>query len=213
MKIALVDEQVLFIESLKILLVQEGYSNVIAYTSIDHFKDDMSSVIPDIIVMEISTNDLKGDSLLELCLEHYKSYNTKIIVLSRFLNLQLMKKSIESGAAAFLTKSISFKEFTNALNMIHDGKQYIQISLRENLLSCSAVANTTNFYLTPREKEVLNMICKGNSLKQTAASLKLSVYTAQYYHRRVMHKFGVKKITDLIVFSMRHGFYIPDAKE
>ncbi|GAB2816839.1 response regulator transcription factor [Ferruginibacter profundus] len=213
MTIALIDDHSLFVQSLKILLAKHGYNDVAIYTEMKVFLEEDLPEIPDIVVVELMMEGVNGMDFIDMCRNRYGNDKPKIIVLSTFSDMQLVKRAIRSGASSYLTKSISFDEFLEAINAVFNGKQFIATGLKESLLNSIFIVEKANFHLTPREKEVLNMVCRGNTIKQIAIQLKLSVHTAQYYHRRVMGKFKVKRTADLIVMAMKNGFFIPDTKK
>ena len=92
---------------------------------------------------------------------------------------------------------------------VNAGKQYIGKGIRDTLINSVFTDEQVVLHLSPREKEVLQKVCSGRTIKEIAYDLKLSAHTVQYYHRSVMEKLKVKRTTDLIVYAMQHGLYIP----
>ncbi|MGG9963424.1 response regulator transcription factor [Ferruginibacter sp. SUN106] len=212
MTIALIDDHSLFIQSLKILLAKNGYNDVSIYTEMKIFLEEEFLEIPDIVIVELMMEGINGIDFIEMCRNKFGDNKPKVIVLSTLSDMQLVKRAMRYGASSYLTKSISFDEFLEAINAVFNGKQFIATDLKESLLNSIFITEKVNFNLSPREKEVLNMVCRGNTIKQIAVELKLSIHTAQYYHRRVMSKFKVKRTADLIVVAMKNGFFVPDSK-
>jgi DNA-binding NarL/FixJ family response regulator len=99
-----------------------------------------------------------------------------------------------------------------AIQSVLDGQQYIAKNLRDSLLNTVFTEDQVVYHLSPREKEVLRRVCSGCTIKEIAYDLKLSVHTVQYYHRSVLSKLKLKKTSDLIVFAMQNGMYIPSVK-
>ncbi|WP_157486823.1 response regulator transcription factor [Dyadobacter alkalitolerans] len=64
-------------------------------------------------------------------------------------------------------------------------------------------------HLSPRETETLQRICRGQTIKEIAFELSLSIHTVRYYYRSVMDKLKIRRTADLIVLAMQHGLYIP----
>jgi DNA-binding NarL/FixJ family response regulator len=136
----------------------------------------------------------------------------KVIILSTVADVQTIKHTIRRGANSFLSKSTTFQEFKESILQVSAGKQYIGRSIRDNLINSVFTDEQVVLHLSPREKEVLQKVCSGRTIKEIAYELKLSAHTVQYYHRSVMDKLKVKRTTDLIVYAMQHGLYIPEMK-
>ncbi len=211
MKIALIDDHKLFSESIRKLLKEQAFiSEVKVYSSGEDFFDNLPVRVPDVIITDLlMPGTINGMRLIELCKETF-AVMPKIIVLSSITDVQTIKQAIRNGAKGFLTKNIPVEELYEAINEVHDVKQYIAKGLRETLINAVFTEEQIIFHLSPREKEVLHYVCSGLTIKEIAYNLKLSVHTVQYYHKTVLSKLKLKRTSDLIVFAMQHGLYIPD---
>lgn len=210
MKIALVDDHPLLTQTLRSMLERENrVSEVRTYNGAAAFLEDVHLFMPDVTITDILMPEMNGIQLLEHC----KSVdcNTKFIVLTGYTDLHILKQSLENGALGFLSKGSLFEEIMEAIDFAMRGRQYIAKDLKDLFLH-SLIMNEQeiNTRLTPREKDVLQKVCGGLTLKQTAADLGLSMNTVQYYHKNVMAKLKVKKTADLVVVAMQHGLYIPE---
>lgn len=209
MTIAFLDDHPLFIESMRVILLQQnGIDSVTLYNNGSNFLMDVKDNPADILVLDIMMPGIDGLKVLEIFRKENKQ--TKIIVLTFIENIQLLKQSIRMGANGFISKSCSIKELINAIYEVNDGNQYISETLKRELISTKMQNDLPVFHLTSREKEVLTMICKGLSIQEIADALNVSYYTAQYYNRNIMSKFKVKRSADIIVFAVLYGFYIPE---
>ncbi|MGC4101764.1 response regulator transcription factor [Ferruginibacter sp.] len=211
MTIVLIDDHILFIECLKNLLKQHGYSDVTIYSSAEIFIKEHSTQAPDIIIADLMMQGMNGLDFLEACRTIYQE-NAKRMILSSITDVQTIRQAIRAGALAYLSKRVSVEELLDAVNTVFSGKQYIEKALRLSLLNSIFSEEKIIFHLSPREKEVLNKVCGGSTIKEIAQVLHLSVHTVQYYHRCVMNKLKVKRTADLIVFAMQNGLYIPEVK-
>ncbi len=212
MNIVLIDEQLLLADALQsLLMLIPEVEAVDTYSDGKHFLTERSTTPPDILVMELALNGLNGLELLDVCRSTLPR-EMKVIVLSTVADVQTIKHTIRRGANGFLSKSILFEEFKESIFQVRLGKQYIGRAIRDSLINSVFTEEEVVMHLSPREKEVLQKVCGGHTIKEIAYELKLSAHTVQYYHRSVMDKLKVRRTTDLIVYAMQHGLYIPEAR-
>lgn len=213
MKITLIDDHILLSTSLKSLLNSNGFSDVNQFNKAEDFLSyvKFQSDFPDVIITDLVMPDMNGLQFLEKIQQQYKG-KAKIIVLTSMTNVQTIKQVIRAGANGFLSKASTIEELIEAIQYIQTGKQYIERSLRESLLNTVFTEEQIVYHLSPREKKVLQKVCSGLTIKEIAYELNLSAHTVQYYHRNVLAKLKVKRTSDLIVFAMQNGLYIPEIK-
>ena len=212
MNIALVDDHLLLTEALRNLLLRmTEVENVVTFSSAEAFLESDPLKSPDILIMDLMMNGISGLQLLDICRSTYPK-DMKIVILSSLTDVQTIKQAIRRGANGFLSKSTPLDELKDAIIQINSGKQYIGKTVRESLVNSVFTEEQVVFHLSPREKEVLQKVCSGRTIKEIAFDLKLSAHTVQYYHRSVMDKLKVKRTTDLIVYAMQNGLYIPEVK-
>lgn len=212
MDIVLVDEHLLLADALQNLLrLVPEVEEVAAYTDGKTFLTERTSSPPDVLVIDLVLNGLNGLELLDICRSTFPR-EMKVIVLSTITDVQTIKHTIRRGANSFLSKSSLFEEFKESIYQVSSGKQYIGKDIRDTLVNSVFTEEEIVMHLSPREKEVLHKVCGGHTIKEIAYELKLSAHTVQYYHRSVMDKLKVRRTTDLIVYAMQHGLYIPEAR-
>ncbi|MCF2502017.1 response regulator transcription factor [Dyadobacter sp. CY107] len=209
MNIALIDEHYILIDALKRLLVQlPDVTKVTTYTQSEAFLSENSINPPDILVLDLGLKGWKGMELLSYCRTNLGK-DMKVIVISTATDTQTIRQSIRRGANSFLSKTTTFAEFKESIYQVRCGNQYIEKALRDDLINGIFVDDIVVLHLSPREKQVLQKICDGQTIKEIAFELRLSIHTIQYYHRNVMDKLQVRRTTDLIVYAMQHGLYLP----
>lgn len=212
MKIVLVDEHLLLADALQTLLkLIPEVKEVDAYTDGKDFLMERSATPPDILIMDLGLSGLNGLELLDVCRSTLPR-EMKVIVLSTVTDVQTIKHTIRRGANSFLSKSTPYEEFKESIFQVRQGKQYIGKTIRDSLINSVFTEEEVVMHLSPREKEVLQKVCGGHTIKEIAYELKLSAHTVQYYHRSVMDKLKVRRTPDLIVYAMQHGLYIPEAR-
>jgi DNA-binding NarL/FixJ family response regulator len=213
MLITLVDDHPLLTESIRnTLLLQPGIEQVKTYTGADTFLSDKMIPLPDILITDLM---MRGTNGLRLVEEINKKYNgaIKIIVLSSITEVQTIKQLIRAGAMGYVSKTSPLDELIDSIFEVFAGKQYISKDLKECLLNNFFTEEQVVYHLSNREKEVLQKVCSGQTIKEIAYDLHLSVNTVKYYHRSVLVKLKVKRTADLIVFAMQKGLYIPEIKQ
>jgi DNA-binding NarL/FixJ family response regulator len=161
--------------------------------------------------MDLIMNGVNGLELLDVCRTRFPK-EMKVIILSSVVDVHTIKHTMRRGANSYLSKSMTFQEFKECILQVIAGKQYIGKAIRDNLINSVFTDEQIVLHLSPREKEVLQKVCSGRTIKEIAYDLKLSAHTVQYYHRSVMDKLKVKRTTDLIVYAMQHGLYIPEMR-
>ena len=212
MKIALVDENLLLIDALRgLLLLMPEFSEVNTYTSGDDFLSEALITPPEMLIMDLETTANEGHELLELSQKRLPE-NLKIIVFSEISDIQNIKLTIKRGVHGILSQQTTFEELKECITTVKAGNQYIGNSLKNSLIHSVFTNDSAALHLSPRENEVLQRVCGGNTIKEIAYDLKLSVHTVQYYHRSVMDKLKVKRTTDLIVYAIQHKLFIPESK-
>lgn len=212
MKISIIDDHQIITESLKKLLLRsEQIREVDTFPDADVFLSTVTAQsMPDVIITDLLMPGTNGIELVEKIRTVFKGSKVKMIILSSITDVQTIKQSLRMGADGFLSKNTSVDELMEAILTVREGKNYIGEHLRKNLLDAVFTEEQIVYHLTQREKEVLHKVCSGFTIKEIAYDMNLSVHTVQYYHRNVMTKLKVKRTSDLIVFAMQSGLYIPD---
>ena len=212
MKIAIIDDHQILSESLKASLIQRPeIIEINTYCSVTDFFDNASKIQPDVVIVDMMMPNINGLQFIEMCKSKY-AVKLNIVVLTSISDVQIIKQAIRAGAGAYLCKNTTLDELVIAIEHVVSNKQYIAKSLRNILLEHSFLDDKINYQLSNREKEVLQRVCSGQTIKEIAHELKLSHHTIQTFHRNVMRKFKVNRIADLIVFAMQNGLYIPEIK-
>jgi len=209
MKITLVDELPILTNTLQLLFLQLPYVQFV-----DIFEDGKEFLAkkkrdpPDVLILDLVINGRTGIELVNICRKTFPQ-EMKIIVLSNITDFMTIKQALKKGVNGYLSKETTFEELEQSVAEVSDGRQYISLDIREHLINNVFSEEQIVMHLSPREKEVLEKVCSGQTIKEIACDLKLSVHTVQYYHRCVMDKLKVKRTTDLIVFAIQNKLYIP----
>lgn len=136
----------------------------------------------------------------------------KVIILSMYNSDTQIIKAIRLGARAFLSKDCSMDILINAIESVHfEGYYYDKKSYRAlhfNTMSIST--DTTNFQnnlLTPRERQILELICEGKTNKEISEKLFLSIRTIESHRKSILNKTECCNVASLVVFAIKHKLY------
>ena len=211
MLFTLIDDQKLITGALEIL-IKEIYRDVeiLTFNSAQSFLDALDKGIrPDIVFIDIIMPEINGIKLIEICKKKYKN-KTKLIALSSLRDISTIKNVLNLGIDGYLSKDIIPDELKLAIDEVLAGNIYIEKNLRNRTLTNFVAEDDIVLQLTDREQEVLNGLCNGLSIKEIEAQLFLSPHTVQFYHKNIMNKFKIRKNTELIVFAIQHGLFVPN---
>lgn len=136
-------------------------------------------------------NDMEGLTLVKWLMHHYPAL--KVIMLSPDTNPLMIRLALEAGVSAYLSRHMNERILHQALHSVMSGEVFIERTLMNTLFQKGA----SNESLSPRETEVLRMICKGLSLTDISRRLHLSIKTVSAHKMRAMEKLGVNNSCQL----------------
>ncbi|PWN60058.1 response regulator transcription factor [Chryseobacterium oncorhynchi] len=213
MLVALIDDHQMIAEAIRnSLLFQRIAAEIEIYGSAQSFfeKTDKSR-LPELIITDLLMPGINGVELLKayhkFILSNNEEHTCKLIVLSTLSDPLTVKMAIRYGANAYLSKESTIEELIEAINECMDGNKYIGRNLRDGIVNNFFNDEQIVYHLSPREKDVLKLICSGKTIKEAAYDMNLSPHTVKSYYKNIMKKFNVNRTSDLIVFAMKNGFY------
>jgi DNA-binding NarL/FixJ family response regulator len=169
---------------------------------------------PDVVVMDLSMPELGG---LEASAEILKlNPETKILILSMYSNENYVRKAFEVGAKGYMLKDAIEIDLTRAVTALAAGESYVSPGISTMVIaglksgSFQDPGKDPHEKLTLREKEVLLLIAQGNSNKEIAALLNISVNTVAVHRARVMDTLGLHKTAELVLYAVKKGLIKTD---
>ena len=168
----------------------------------------VSSLCPDIVIMDIAMPQLNG---IDATLKISQICSSKVIILSMHSSIEHIFRSLNAGARGFVLKESAGIEVVKAIRAVHAGHHYlspkIYDSLIEDYVSLAAISGTVGpiSSLSPREREVLQLVVEGKTNAEIALILSISVKTVETYRSRFMLKLGINDFPSLIKFAIQHG--------
>lgn len=159
----------------------------------------------DVVLMDISMPGMDG---VELCLVLKEKYpGIFILGLSTFNQGIYIKKMLENGASGYILKNSSKEELINAIHHVYDGEVFINGEVAESLREHQRASKFELPILTPREKEVLQLISEGYTNPQIAEKIFLSPFTVDSHRKNLLAKLGVKNTASLVKLAVERKLF------
>lgn len=196
--IMLVEDHNIFREGLKKLIDMEENMQVVAEAnSLEQSLKKVSQLV-DIVLLDIGLPD--GDGL-DLCSSITRLYpQVKFVALTTYDDVTFVRKALERGVQGFVPKYAFFEEIKSAINMVSKGGAYLYPGLQaEWLLKPSTTA------LSNLETNILELIARGESQKDVAAKLYISLSTLRRRISGICTKLGVKTLEEALATAARKG--------
>jgi len=209
-RILIADDHKIVRDGLRVLIEQQFGMKVIGDAENGNSAVRMAEELkPDIIIMDISMPNLNGIEATRQIITNIPK--TKIIILSMHSEKRFIERVLRAGASGYLRKECAFEELRNAIETVITGDVYLSpeisnIVVSEYLLQISKNNSSPFATLTPREREVLQLLAEGKSTKQIASILFVSVKTIETHRRQLMKKLKIRTIAGLTKYAIREGF-------
>ncbi len=216
-KIALVDDESLFLEGLAGLLSgPEEITVVITTTDGNDLLRTLSRTseenFPDIILADIQMPAMNGFEMVEQLKQLYP--DLKIIILSSHYRHTVFGHMIKLGVSAFLPKNSDRDELLTAIHSVH--KTGVFFSQRDHKMLMEYVKNKPRKSklipeedLSEREIEVVKLICTELTNQEIADKLYISKRTVESHRQRILEKIGARNTVGLVVYAIAHEIYMP----
>jgi DNA-binding NarL/FixJ family response regulator len=168
----------------------------------------VQELLPELVVMDIGMPDLNGIEATRQILAD--TPEVKVIALSMHSAKRFVVEMLKAGASGYLLKDCAFEELALAIRTVIANKVYVSPSINDMMIkeyvdTLSRSESLVTSILTPREREVLQLLAEGKTTKQIAASLKVSTKTIETYRQQVMHKLNLRSIAELTKYAVREG--------
>lgn len=164
---------------------------------------------PDVAVLDIGMPNLNGIEAARQITEILPGIS--IIMLSMHSDEAYVLRSLKAGARAFLLKQSAESDLIAAIQAVSQGKSFFSPAISQMLLEDymrqirDRDVEDSYDLLTPREREILQMIAEGKSNKEMASLLQLSLYTVETHRANLMEKLDLHTVPELILYAVRKG--------
>lgn len=202
--VLLADDHRIIRDGMKVFLEREGYKvNADAQNGQEAVRL-AQRLKPEIVVLDITMPLLNG---LEAAREIlHDAPSTKVILLTMHDESRYLLDALRIGVKGFVTKTHAADDLVNAIREALRGKTYLSPELSQTVITAIQLkADVAQDPLTPRERQVLQLVAEGKTTKQAADLLHISVKTAETHRNRIMEKLNVHETAGLVRYAIRRG--------
>jgi DNA-binding NarL/FixJ family response regulator len=214
LRLLIVDEQPLLREGLRASLASESSIDVVAAAgSMNEAIALAAQHAPGVVLTELRAGS-GGLGELMAGLERARQ-QPHVVVLTRQAGEQQVRQAIAAGVRAYVSKDDGYSELLEALRVVAVGRRFFSDTVESQILAQYAERvlarhSTSGASITPREREVLARIGQGQTNKDIARALHLSVKTVEKHRSNVMRKLNLHNTAALTVYAIRQGLISPD---
>jgi len=170
--------------------------------------ESASTLKPDVFLLDIGMPNLNGLDASRQILTIMPE--ARILILTVHDSEQVIREVLAAGARGFLLKSDSVRDLVAAVEALQYGRTFFTSKVSQMMLDGYLRPHTdgetsNQCVLTPREREVIQLVAEGKSTKEVATALSLSVKTAETHRTNLMRKLDLHSVADLTIYAVRNG--------
>ena len=212
-KIILADDHALVRAGIRSLLESLPGLQVVAETGDGLEAVDLARRLDaDAILLDITLPSLNGLEAAKLIAGMDKP--SRILMLSMHAGPEYVARALSAGASGYLIKDSAFEELSTALNHLFRGQRYLSQSIDrdavEHFLESQHVEHPELELLTPRQRQILQLIAEGYGTREIAERLFLSVKTVETHRAQLMDRLGIFDVAGLVRLAIRTGMVTPE---
>ena len=203
-KILIADDHKMFAQGLQSLLEDE-FELLGTVADGQALVDSANMFDPDIIVVDISMPVLNGLDAVRRLKE--QGSEAKVIFLTMHADDRLLAEAFKCGGVAYVLKQSAGEDLIHAIKQVLAGHKYVTPLIASEWVQNLAerVDQTQKLTLTPRQREVLQLIIEGCTMKEIAGRLGISARTAESHKYEIMEGFGVDSTAELVQYALKLG--------
>jgi DNA-binding NarL/FixJ family response regulator len=208
-KILLADDHKIMRAGLRSLLEKEHDMKVVAEASQGRTAVRLAREhAPDVVIIDITMPDLNGVEASHQILA--ENPETKVVALSMHSDEQFVAGMLKAGASGYLLKDCAAEELCHAIRAVMAGETYLSpkiasIVVEDYRRDLSRAELTHPPELTSREREVLQLVAEGQTSKNIAERLHVSVKTVEAHRQQIMDKLNIRTVAGLTKYAIRKG--------
>ena len=200
-RIVIVDDHPMVAEGVEAIL--ETYDDIEVVATLSDGQqiiDQVSQLAPDVILLDLNMPGIGGLSTTEIILERRPA--TRILILSMHDSPEYISSALSHGAMGYVLKDVPTDEIKLAIDAVMRGERYLCTGARGSLEPPEGSAREQ---LTSREQTVLLQLAQGQSNKEVAAVLNISVRTVETHRKNIKRKLGISSTAGLTRYALEHG--------
>jgi two-component system response regulator NreC len=209
-RILLADDHTLIRRGLRLLIEQQPDLVVVGEAEDGRQAVSLAaSLKPDVAVLDIGMPNLNGIEAAKQITEGESG--AAVVILSMYSDETYILRALKSGARGYLLKDSAESDLVHAIRSVAEKKSFFsptvsRVLLEDYMRKLQRTGGESSYdLLTPREREVLQLIAEGKSNKEVADMLNLSVYTVETHRGNLMEKLNLKGVPELILYAVRKG--------
>jgi DNA-binding NarL/FixJ family response regulator len=204
-RIFIADDHKIIRDGLKALINKESGMEVIAEA--ENGRETVRLVQklrPNVVIMDVSMPDMNGIDATRKITE--EALDVRVIALSMHTDRRFILGMLEAGASGYILKDCAFEEVATAIRKVAGGNAYLSPRIAEVVVK-GYLGKTPGvcYVLTPREREVLQLLAEGMAAKEIAMRLNVSAKTIETHRRNMMEKLNMRSIAELTKYAVREG--------
>lgn len=207
-RILIADDHTLMLEGLTKLLSAE-FDVVGTAANGRELVEKAQELQPDVVVLDVGMPEMNGIEAARRLTKTQPSI--KIVFVTQQLAPEYLRTAFASGARAYVGKQSAASELLDAIRMALSGKYYVTPlagSEASRLASMNPAQNPGELFaskLTPRQREVLQLVAEGKSTKEISSRLGISAKTVEFHRNSLMDELGVRTIAELTRYAISQG--------
>jgi len=207
-RLVLADDHLVLRQALKALLERRGLEVVADEADGRAAVNAVQRLSPDVAVLDVAMPVLNGvDAAREIA---RIAPACPVILLSGIDDTRFVREALKVGVRGFVQKSQGADDLVHAIEEVRGGRLYVSPGASQAIVdACATQPGTDGSHLTPRERQVLQLVGEGKSTKQIAEALHISVKTAEFHRGRLMKKLNVHDTANLVRYAICEGWIAP----
>ena len=208
-RIILADDHKIVREGLRALIEKQPNMEVIAEAQNGRTAVELvQKLLPEVVIMDVVMPDLNGIEATRQIVA--KAPGVKVIALSMHSDRRFVVEMLKAGASGYLLKDCAFEELVNAIRAVVVNRTYLSPKIADNMIKdfvrlFPKTELSVFSVLTPRQRQVLQLLSEGKTTRQIATHLQVSVKTVETYRQQIMDKLNIHSIAELTKYAIREG--------
>ena len=207
-RVMVADDHPVVRQGLKFMLAREGFAVVAEAADGREALRQSEGTHPEVVVLDLAMPGLNGiDAAREIM---RVSPGTKTIILTQHTEEPYILEALRAGVHGYVLKSQAVSDMIQAIRDVHRGRLYLSPAISNVVVGAYRErGELPRDPLTPREREVLQLIAEGKSTKQVAEVLGITVKTAESHRSRIMSKLEIHEKAGLVRYAIKRGLIQP----